>query len=276
MREVTDIIQGMATSDGDGVKMTRVIGTPKLDMLDPFLLLDSFGSDEPLDYIGGFPDHPHRGFETVTYILNGAMRHKDNAGHEGVIGEGDVQWMSAGRGIIHSEMPEQKDGLLQGFQLWINLPASEKMNPPRYQEYLSKNIPIESYGEAGSIKVIAGKTDAGTQGPIEADATAPYYFDVNLKAGQSFVQSVPQTHNAIFYVMQGKGLVGETTTSVVPTQLAIMGQGDQVKITAEEDLRFLFLAGKPLKEPVARYGPFVMNTQEEIMQAFQDFQSGRF
>ncbi|WP_420549867.1 pirin family protein [Curvivirga sp.] len=277
MREVKEIIQGLPASDGDGVKLTRVIGTPKLDMLDPFLMLDAFGSDSPQDYLGGFPAHPHRGFETVTYILNGRMRHKDNAGHEGVIEEGDVQWMSAGRGIIHSEMPEQEQGLLKGFQLWINLPAVQKMSDPRYQEYVSEDLPIET-NEAGShIKVIAGETDQNTKGPIEAEATAPIYFDINLKAGDHFTQSIPKGHNTALYIIEGDLFVGTKETLVKEDQLAILKDGDTISVKAMgQDARFLLLAGKPLNEPVARGGPFVMNTKAEILQAFQDYNDGKF
>ncbi|MTI10801.1 pirin family protein [Curvivirga aplysinae] len=277
MREVKEIIQGLPASDGDGVKLTRVIGTPKLDMLDPFLMLDAFGSDSPQDYLGGFPAHPHRGFETVTYILNGRMRHKDNAGHEGVIEEGDVQWMSAGRGIIHSEMPEQEQGLLKGFQLWINLPATQKMSEPRYQEYVSKDLPIEANKAGSRIKVIAGKTDKNTKGPIEAEATAPIYFDINLKAGDNFTQSIPKGHNSALYNIEGDLYVGARETLVGQDQLAILEDGDTVSIkTMGQDARFLLLAGKPLNEPVARGGPFVMNTKAEILQAFQDYNDGKF
>ncbi len=277
MREIIKKIKGMAASDGDGVRLTRVIGTPHIDMLDPFLLLDQFGSDVPQDYLGGFPDHPHRGFETVTYILNGRMRHKDNAGHEGVIAEGDVQWMSAGRGIIHSEMPEQENGLLKGFQLWINLPASEKMSKPRYQEYLSKDLPVETLESGTRIKVIAGTTNGGTKGPIEAPATQPLYLDVSIVAGDSFKQPIQSGHNAIIYGIEGTLSIGNEGNSLNPEEMAILSDGEEVHMTAgDTGARIIILSGQPLNEPVARGGPFVMNTKAEVLQAFQDYHEGRF
>ncbi|MDX1736955.1 MAG: pirin family protein [Alphaproteobacteria bacterium] len=277
MRKTNKIVKGIPASDGAGVKLTRVIGTPYFDMLDPFLLLDAFGSDKPNDYLGGFPDHPHRGFETVTYILNGRMRHKDNAGHEGVIGEGDVQWMSAGRGIVHSEMPEQKDGLLKGFQLWINLPAKQKMTKPRYQEYLSNQLPVEKLENGGQVKVIAGQTNSGTSGPIEAEATKPYYLDVSLSAGQSFNQDIPASHNCVIFVFEGSVENVKDGHVIESDHMAQLSAGASVSLkAASENTRFIFLAGQPLGEPVARAGPFVMNTKAEVLQAFQDFHDGKF
>ncbi|MHA1524123.1 MAG: pirin family protein, partial [Alphaproteobacteria bacterium] len=200
-RELVQIVAGVQASDGDGVKLTRIIGSQNLDMLDPFLLLDFFGTDEPSDYIGGFPSHPHRGFQTVTYMLAGRMRHKDNAGHEGVIEAGGVQWMNAGRGVIHSEMPEQESGLLSGFQLWVNLPAGEKMSPPTYQEFADADIPMETLPQGGSVKVIAGQTDHGTTGPVEIQSTDPLYLDINLGEGAKFSQRIPVGYSGFIYVI---------------------------------------------------------------------------
>jgi len=200
-REIAKTIKGMAASDGDGVRLTRIIGSPELDMLDPFLMLDSFASDNPGDYIGGFPEHPHRGFETVTYMIAGKMRHKDNAGHEGVIEAGGVQWMTAGRGILHSEMPEQTEGLLHGFQLWVNLPAKDKMLPPAYQEFSASEIPVEAFA-GGTVRVVSGMTDAGTLGAVQGTATNPLYLDVVLNG--VFRQKIPTTHNGFFYVIDGE------------------------------------------------------------------------
>ncbi len=276
VREVSQLTPGMAASDGAGVQLTRIVGSPMVDMVDPFLLLDAFGSDKPGDYIAGFPDHPHRGFETVTYILAGRMRHKDNAGHEGVIGPGDVQWMTAGRGIVHSEMPEQEDGLLMGFQLWVNLPAADKMTAPRYQEFPASQIAVEDL-EGGRVKVIAGKTDAGTEGPVTDISTDPLYFDVNLISGARFSQSVPDQHGGFIYVFEGSVNVGADSTEVPAGTLAVLGEGSRVDVAASETGgRFLLISGNRLNEPVARGGPFVMNTRAEVLQAFQDYQAGRF
>ena len=279
-RTVIKTLSGINTADGDGVKLTRIIGSHELNMLDPFLLLDCFESDDAQDYIGGFPEHPHRGFETVTYLLNGKMRHKDNAGHEGVIESGGVQWMTAGRGILHSEMPEQEDGLLQGFQLWVNLPRSEKMSKPRYQEYLPESIAIENLAYGGSVKVISGKTDKGTVGPVINDFVSPTYMDISLSDNEAFSQRLSLGHNAFIYVLQGSVniITDQDAKSPLPSKhLGILSDGEQVTIeSAEQDSRFLLIAGKPLNEPVARGGPFVMNTEAEIRQAFADYQRGLF
>ncbi len=279
-RTVIKTLSGINTADGDGVKLTRIIGSHELNMLDPFLLLDCFESDDAQDYIGGFPEHPHRGFETVTYLLNGKMRHKDNAGHEGVIESGGVQWMTAGRGILHSEMPEQEDGLLQGFQLWVNLPRSEKMSKPRYQEYLPESIAIENLAYGGTVKVISGKTDKGTVGPVINDFVSPTYMDISLSDNEAFSQRLSLGHNAFIYVLQGSVniITDQDAKSPLPSKhLGILSDGEQVTIeSAEQDSRFLLIAGKPLNEPVARGGPFVMNTEAEIRQAFADYQRGLF
>jgi redox-sensitive bicupin YhaK (pirin superfamily) len=273
-RKVVKVITGMATTDGAGVELVRVIGQPALMELDPFLMLDAFRSDNPNDYIAGFPSHPHRGFETVTYLLNGRMRHKDNAGNEGVIAPGGVQWMTAGKGIVHSEMPEQENGLLEGFQLWINLPASHKMSEPVYQEYDADNIPLESR-QGTSIRVITGNTSQGTQGPISQPLTEPLYLDVTLDADTEFSEILPELHNAFIYVVKGSLALEETRLAL--DQLAVLGKGDQVNLRSEQQgVRFLLIAGKPLGETVARSGPFVMNTQAEVKQAFIDYHSGQF
>ncbi len=276
LRNVTRILSGIETSDGAGVSLRRYIASPQLDMLDPFLLLDMFSSDNPDDYIAGFPPHPHRGFETVTYLLHGRMRHKDSAGHEGVIRSGGVQWMTAGRGIEHSEMPEQEQGLLQGFQLWVNLPASQKMMAPRYQELEPEQIPIEK-NEGIQIRVIAGETARGTRGPVEHIAAQPVYFDVTLAANHRFEQPLDTNHAAFVFVIDGEITVhGITANTVIKNQLAVLDSGAELKISAHDDSRFLLIAGQPFQEPVARYGPFVMNTREEIDQAFRDYRSGSF
>lgn len=276
-RQVTLLSPGQLASDGDGVKLTRFIGSPDIDMLDPFLLLDNFQSDNPDDYIGGFPSHPHRGFETVTYILAGRMRHKDNAGHEGVISAGGVQWMTAGRGIVHSEMPEQEDGLLHGFQLWVNLPAKDKMTAPAYQEFSAGEIPVENLDNGGWVRVISGRTDRGTIGVVRNGTTNPLYLDISLKAGSSFTQTIPLGHNAFLYGIEGSVQTGEENVRVTEKTLAILGEGDHVTITAgDKDSRLLLIAGLRLNEPVARGGPFVMNSRAEVLQAFQDYQNGKF
>jgi redox-sensitive bicupin YhaK (pirin superfamily) len=270
----------MATSDGAGVELTRVIGSPELPLLDPFLMLDVFRSDDPDDYIAGFPPHPHRGFETVTYLLNGRMRHKDNAGHEGVIEPGGVQWMTAGRGIVHSEMPEQENGLLAGFQLWVNLPAAHKMDAPAYQEFPRGVIPSEIRGDGSRIRVVAGTTSHGTEGPVHQPLTEPRYFDVELAAGAVFREPLPADHNAFVFVYEGALTlqdVDERTVQLGADELGILGRGEgEVALAAAEPgAKFLLVAGRPLNEPVARGGPFVMNTEAEIRQAFADYQAGR-
>jgi len=276
-RGVQKKIKGIATSDGAGVRLTRVIGSPSMPILDPFLMLDEFGSEKPGDYIGGFPSHPHRGFETVTYMLDGRMRHKDNHGNEGLLTPGSVQWMTAGRGIVHSEMPEQEQGLMRGFQLWINLPASEKMTAPKYQEFSAQQIPLVTLANGARVKVIAGEVGDVT-GPVSQPATQPVYLDVALGAGQNFEHGLPSGHNAFVYVYEGalNLLVNEEKNPVQTSELVSLTPGDAVRFEASSDTRFIFVAGKPLNEPVARYGPFVMNTQAEIQQAIVDFQAGRF
>ena len=277
IRPVLTAVEGMEASDGAGVRMTRMVGTPRLRMLDPFLMLDFFGSDSPQDYLAGFPDHPHRGFETVTYMLAGRMRHWDNHGHEGVIETGGVQWMTAGRGVIHSEMPEQTEGLMKGFQLWINLPASRKMAEPRYQEFAADRIPVETRENGARVTVIAGTTVQGTAGPIQAGTTEARYFDVTLPEGASFAESVPADHAAALVVFEGSITVPGTSIRLGGPRVVVLGEGDRVEVTAgPSGARFLLLSGRPIGEPVAWGGPFVMNTREEVMQAYRDFEEGRF
>jgi len=279
-REVSRVIRGMPATDGAGVKLTRVIAQPALPMLDPFLLLDAFRSDQPGDYIAGFPPHPHRGFETVTYLLAGRMRHKDSAGHEGLIETGGVQWMTAGKGIVHSEMPEQEQGRLEGFQLWVNLPAEHKMDSPAYQEHPAAEIPEERRDNGGVVRVIAGQTSLGTRGPVVQPLTEPLYLDVRMPPGARLSESLPVHHNAFAYVIDGtldaQDMDGKPLR-LERDDLAVLSHGNEVLLQAgTEGARFLLVAGRPLNEPVARAGPFVMNTKEEIRQAFEDYDSGRF
>lgn len=277
VRELAFASFGQRSTDGDGVKLTRLIGNANVDMLDPFLLLDSFESDHPQDYIGGFPSHPHRGFETVTYMFQGKMRHKDSMGNEGVIEPNGVQWMTAGRGIVHSEMPEQSDGMLHGLQLWVNLPKSQKMTKPRYQEFVAEKIATEVIGDDQQVHVIAGQTDAGTQGVINNASVMPTYLDVTLNSNVSFEQNLSSTDNAFIYVVRGALKVGNKETIVNAKQLGVLTKGDAVVVRATDDkTQFILVAGKPLNEPVERAGPFVMNTQQELMQAFDDYKNNRF
>ncbi|MFO7592593.1 MAG: pirin family protein [Pseudomonadota bacterium] len=275
IRRVERIVNGHETSDGAGVRLRRILGGPELDMLDPFLLLDAFRSDDPDDYIAGFPPHPHRGFETVTYLLAGTMQHRDSAGHAGVLRAGGVQWMTAGSGIEHSEMPQQEHGLLSGFQLWVNLPAAEKMQAPRYQEFEPEQIPLERMDNGAEVRVVAGTTGNGTRGPVAQIAARPLYFDVSLPAGADYNEAVPSGHNAFVYVISGAVEISDTR--VCAGSLAVLGQGERLTLRATpSDARFLLVAGRPFNEPVARSGPFVMNTRNEIEQAYADYRSGRF
>ncbi len=273
LREVIRVVRAMETSDGAGVKLKRSLGTPQIDYLDPFLLLDEFKSDEGADYIGGFPDHPHRGFETVTYMLAGSMEHRDHKGNRGNLVAGSVQWMTAGKGIIHSEMPKQDDGLMWGFQLWVNLPADDKMCEPRYQDISPEDIPSIERDDGARIRVIAGESE-GVRGAVDGIATEPLYLDVALPAGGRFVQSVPTEHNVFAYVFEGEAEIGKTISAGA---LAVLSKGDRVEIrTKDSGARLLLLAARPLDEPMSRSGPFVMNTDEQIRQAFRDYREGRF
>jgi redox-sensitive bicupin YhaK (pirin superfamily) len=275
-RKVERLIAGQPTSDGAGVKLTRVLTQPLQRRLDPFLMLDAFGTDNPQDYIGGFPDHPHRGFETVTYMIAGRMRHRDSAGHEGLLSNGGVQWMTAGRGVIHSELPEQEDGRMEGFQLWLNLAAKDKMRAPWYRDIQSAEIPEFITPEGVKVRAIAGRSH-GIDAAMQREVTEPLYLDLELPAGASFTQALPPTHNAFVYVYRGDLTIGDTN---VPVQrMAILRNdagSDGVVLTAPAPTRALLIAGKPLGEPIAQHGPFVMNTNDEIFQAVQDYQSGKF
>ena len=280
VRTVTQLIKAQPTSDGAGVRLFRTIGSQALDSVDPFLLLDEFKSDQKTDYIAGFPDHPHRGFETVTYMLAGSMRHKDHKGNEGNLVAGSVQWMTAGRGIIHSEMPKQDNGLMWGFQLWVNLPAAEKMTAPRYQDIPPENVPETTLADGTNIRVIAGES-AGLRGAVQGIVTAPLYLDVSVPSRTTCTLPVQPGHAALCYVFVGRGRFGVTDTNsgqpVAAQQLAVLSDGEELTVRTEEDaVRFLLLAARPLREPIARYGPFVMNTREEIAQAFEDFRKGTF
>ena len=274
-RAVTRLVPAKPTSDGAGVRLNRTIGTPQLDNLDPFLLLDAFHTEEAADYIAGFPDHPHRGFETVTYMIEGRMRHQDNQGNSGLLRSGGAQWMTAGRGIVHSEMPEQEEGLMSGFQLWVNLPAAQKMCPPRYQDIDPEDIPEAVMDNGVKVRVVAGAA-AGLTGAATEIAVEPLYLDITLPPGTDFVQPVPAGHTAFAYVFQGAVQIGGT--AVGAQVLADFGDGDEVELAADGDIpaRLLLIAGRPINEPIARYGPFVMNTREELVQAFEDFQRGTF
>ena len=277
IRELYKKAYGLPATDGAGVRLTRIIGSTQINSVDPFLLLDSFETDQRNDYIAGFPNHPHRGFETVTYLLAGRMRHKDNNGYEGIIGPGDIQWMTAGRGIIHSEMPEQEDGLLKGFQLWINLPSNAKMIAPSYQEHPSSSIPTEQLSKGGKIRVIAGQTDQGTIGLVKNVHTDPIYLDVKLKPNEEFNQRIPETHSSFIYVIEGEIHIGQGKQLLDSRSLGILDDGEKLLLSANEiGAHILLIAGKRLNEPVERSGHFVMNTRDEILQAYKDYQQGRF
>ncbi|MBK6469681.1 MAG: pirin family protein [Betaproteobacteria bacterium] len=274
-RNVERVIQGQATSDGAGVRMTRLLAQDLQRRLDPFLMLDLFGTDNPGDYIGGFPDHPHRGFETVTYMLQGRMRHRDSVGNNGLLVPGSVQWMTAGRGVIHSEMPEQEEGAMEGFQLWLNLPGRDKMCEPWYRDIAAAEVP-EWQGEGVVARVIAGASH-GVQGAVQREATAPLYLDLHLQPGATFAQPLPAAHNAFVVVYRGELAVGDT--GVRTRRMAILanspGSDGIVLRAGPEGARAILVAGQPLKEPIAQYGPFVMNTNQEIFQAVEDFNAGR-
>ncbi len=275
-RGIERIINGQFVMDGAGVKINRVLTGPLQRRLDPFLMLDAFGSDKPGDYIAGFPEHPHRGFETITYMLAGRMRHRDSAGNEGMITDGGVQWMTAGRGVIHSEMPEQNEGLMEGFQLWLNLPASDKMIEPWYRDIPLEEVPRFTLDDGVTVQVIAGSTH-GVDGAVQRAHTEPLYLDLEIPAGVTFEQPIPAGHNAFVYVFRGEAVI--EGKGVGEARMAILDNApgaDGVRIKAVADTRALVLAGRPLNEPIAQYGPFVMNTQAELQQAVEDFRAGRF
>lgn len=276
-RRVVKVTRGMPAEDGAGVKLTRLIGTPEIPDIDPILMLDNFGSDDPKAYIAGFPAHPHRGFETVSYMIQGSLKHKDNKGGEGIITDGGVQWMTAGRGVVHSEMPAQTSGMMYGFQLWLNLPAKEKMRTPWYADIPAAQIPNIAVGEGATAKLIAGSWNA-TKGAGPDRPTEPFIVDVDIKAGATTDIPIPPGHNAFAFVFQGAAKVGPQTMprELVKGDLAVLTDQGALTATATKDARILIVAAKPLREPIAKYGPFVMNTQDELRQAFSDFQQGRF
>ena len=289
-RTLERIVQGQATSDGDGVKLTRVLTQDLQRRLDPFLMLDAFRNDNPDDYMGGFPDHPHRGFETVTYMLNGRMRHQDSAGNAGLLQGGGAQWMTAGRGLVHSEMPEQENGLMEGFQLWVNLPGKDKMMAPIYRDLVPEQIPQWTLANGVTIRGIAGrlsvKNSVGEgsepqsfEAAVQRPATAPIYFDIHFAQAGEITLNLPTEHNAFIYTYRGEISVGEAQASkpVGDTHMGILSNsGDgTVRLSSKTASKCILIAGKPLNEPIAQYGPFVMNTREELMQAFEDYQAGR-
>ena len=280
-RTLKQVIESVPTSDGAGVKLRRSLGRAQHLRLDPFLMLDEFSSENADDYVAGFPNHPHRGFETVTYMLDGHMLHQDHMGNRGDLKSGDVQWMTAGRGIVHSEMPQQESGRMRGFQLWVNLPAREKMKPAGYRDIPASQIPVVELPGGGRVRAIAGTLEANgksTAGPMQGLTTDPLYFDVDLPAGTAFSHPVKWGYNAFVYVYEGGVEVGANGASrALPTHSAgVLSDGDRVEVKATgEGARFILLAGRPLKEPIVQYGPFVMNTSEEIQQAINDYQSGR-
>ncbi len=275
-RSVEQIVKGLLTSDGAGVKLTRVLGHQLQRRLDPFLMLDAFGSDNPDDYIAGFPDHPHRGFETVTYMLAGRMRHRDSAGHEGLLQTGGVQWMMAGQGVIHSEIPEQQDGVMEGFQLWLNLPARSKMTPAWYRDIPSEHIPEYTTPNGAAVRVIAGSSN-GVEGAMRREDTEPLYLDISLTEEGSFAARIPESHNAFLFVYRGTAQAGGKTVDAGSMGILTNGTGsDGIQISSKSGAKLILVAGRPINEPIVQYGPFVMNTQQEIFQAISDFREGRF
>ena len=276
-RGVAEVVEPQPVVEGAGVKLRRSIATRRLDSVDPFLLFDHFGSDDPKDYLAGFPMHPHRGIDTVTYMLAGLVDHKDSLGNAGTIGAGDVQWMTSGGGILHEEMPKPRDGRMEGFQLWVNLPARLKMSRPRYQEIKADRIPEVRRPDGVRVRVVAGTAD-GVRGPVAEIAADPEYLDVTVPGGVEYVQPVPEGHAAVAYVFEGEGTFGgEGARVVAATRLIVFGDGGQVRAKGTDDhVRFLLISGKPLGEPIARYGPFVMNTRKEIEQALEDLRKGTF
>ncbi|MGA1674448.1 MAG: pirin family protein [Burkholderiaceae bacterium] len=277
-RAIERLVVGQRTSDGAGVKLTRVLTQDLQQRLDPFLMLDFFGSEEAEDYVGGFPDHPHRGFETVTYMLHGRMRHRDSAGNQGLLQDGGVQWMTAGRGVIHSEMPEQSEGLMNGFQLWLNLPSKEKMTAPWYRDIQSAEIPEYHREDGLTVRVIAGEHQ-GVSGLVRRDATQPLFLDIQNRADGTLTltQPVPAVHNAFVYAYVGdvSVLTGGQAQTVAKNRMAILAnQHHHVVLELPAQSRAILVAGQPLGEPIVQYGPFVMNTRDEVMQAVQDYQQG--
>ncbi len=277
-RQLQQIVQGRETSDGAGVRIKRTLGQNPFSRFDPFLMLDEFGSSSANDYIAGFPAHPHRGFETVTYMLQGHMLHEDHMGNKGNLRDGDVQWMTAGRGIIHSEMPRQEHGLMRGFQLWLNLPSAEKMKPAHYRDISAAEIPVADLPNGGSIKVIANTAVIGDKiisGPIQGLTTEAIYWDIHLPANATFNHAIPEEHNTFLYAYEGDITIGEDHRKLQKGNAGLLSKGNELTVQAlDAEARFLVISGKPIKEPVVQYGPFVMNTTEEIEQAIQDYRDG--
>lgn len=277
-RKVLSLHTGQPASDGAGVKLTRVFGGAGVERFDPFLMLDEFGSENPDDYIAGFPPHPHRGFETVTYMLEGRMRHEDHLGNVGLLEGGGVQWMTAAKGIIHSEMPEQEEGVMRGFQLWLNLPGKHKLDPASYRDIQPADIPRLKTAQGVEVVVIAGLFDDGTvkqMGAVQRPDTEPYYFDFHLPAGTSIAPKLPDGHRALLYVYDGSVELPGQTQSVGVSKLVRLSDEGELQLSSESGARVLLIAGKPLGEPIVQYGPFVMNTREEIEQALRDFRDDR-
>jgi redox-sensitive bicupin YhaK (pirin superfamily) len=277
VRRVERVLPPVDTVEGAGVRLKRLFGHGQVPMLDPFLLLDHFGSSNPLDYEAGFPWHPHRGIETVTYMLNGRVEHGDTLGNSGVIGSGDVQWMSAGSGLLHQEMPKRIEGTMDGFQLWVNLPASRKMSEPEYRGLEAKDFPVVARPDGARIKVVAGSFD-GVRGPVEGIPVDPTYLDVALPAHGEFTHAPPKDHTAFGFVIEGEGQMDpQQPHPMGPNHVGVYGVGDSVRVRAgERGMRFLFVTGRPLHEPVAWYGPIVMNTQEQLMEAVTELRRGDF
>jgi len=274
-RRVERLVTGLATSDGAGVKLTRVLTQDLQRRLDPFLMLDAFGSDDPDDYIAGFPDHPHRGFETITYMIAGRMQHRDSAGHVGLLENGGMQWMTAGRGVIHAEIPQQEHGVMEGFQLWLNLPSAHKMSDPWYRDFAAHDLPRFTRSDGVTVTLLAGTTH-GQRGAVQRAFTAPQLIDIHLPASATFATALPTSHNAFVYVYRGCATI--EGTRVESQRMAILANdrsSDGIQLTAIEDTRVLLVAGQPLGEPIAQHGPFVMNTQQELQQAIQDYRQGR-
>jgi len=273
--ELKKIIKALNASDGAGVKLKRSIGTPEADYIDPFLMLDEFGSENKDDYLAGFPPHPHRGIETVTYMLNGEFEHEDSTGAKGSMGPGDIQWMKTGRGIIHSEMPAMSDGKLLGFQLWINMPSSMKMNKPEYK-YIKSDQKTMFKDNDKKINLIAGKFE-NIEGPVKGHNVEPIYFDVELNENKKINFSIPETHNSFIYLLKGDLKIGSKKHEKISNStLILLEKGSDLEVLANKNSKFLFIAGKPIGEPIARGGPFVMNTKAEILQAIQDYNNGTF
>ena len=271
--KIKQLVSGIATQDGAGVRLTRIIGQPALPRLDPFLMLDEFGSDQAQDYLAGFPEHPHRGFQTVTYMLAGKMEHRDSVGNKGVIETGGIQWMNAGRGIIHSEMPKQTEGLMRGFQLWVNLPASEKMSAPNYQDIKADQVPVITEQTGLQIRVLVGEFN-GVKGPVEAQAVKPLFIDCHFSQNQEV--TIPVAPEQVFFVYCYQGELSLGHQVVRKGQLAVLESTNLIGLRGVADSRCIVVGGRPLNEPVVQYGPFVMNTEQEIRQAIEDFRQGRF